>query len=460
MSKNKPTAKSINKKDADTQPKLSSEDKSKARANDAQLLPEKQKKKAHGDNITSISRKESDKVMAFIDEITKEAEEKTEITSKSNELERIQREGRQEESSNKWSWGGLWGQAASVIADNSEPLKSGLSKFVGESISVVQNEISKTAKAFDNSSENVKQDNDGMTIDESTGQPIMRDFVSKANFKKFGSNIRKTFETVIDTIAPPIGSNNYTKTMIKFVNNVQAVALGPQFVDQIFNDLEDFYSDSLFVKNDFYAMDLTHYIDEFDGLKSVVGDLDSLPSGYDAGYSAACSLLQLVQQMEIQNERDNNQDKLLEDEKSSEVEPEKEGHKENVVFVVAQPFLAEFVSPQLEKSGNKKLCICVLLDFSSFKDQIKGNDGKINVDDVSNIKIETFSQMLPVDVWKKWEDDNGKKNESEGNKNEESNKVDTNHLNAINEECLMETLMLAIKVVGNEYITTIKNKPV
>ncbi|KAJ2757969.1 hypothetical protein H4S06_002919, partial [Coemansia sp. BCRC 34490] len=78
-----------------------------------------------------------------------------------------------------WSWGGLWGQAAALVEQN-EQFKSGLGKLKESFDNVRNTEASKSLESR------------------------VKTFVSQESINRLGGDLKRSLDTVIDTIAPPI----------------------------------------------------------------------------------------------------------------------------------------------------------------------------------------------------------------------------------------------------------------
>ncbi|KAJ2416349.1 hypothetical protein GGF41_005514, partial [Coemansia sp. RSA 2531] len=136
----------------------------------------------NADDGGSDEKKDPKSMLKFIDDLTESAKRSGSPPADSTAAEPQAAEPAPEPvsaSGNSWSWGGIWGQAAALVEQNSQ-LKSGLGKLK-ESIEQVRQ--TETSKAI--------------------GSRV-KTLVNQENFAKLSGDLKRSLDTVIDSIAPPI----------------------------------------------------------------------------------------------------------------------------------------------------------------------------------------------------------------------------------------------------------------
>ncbi|KAJ1941927.1 hypothetical protein EC988_006630, partial [Linderina pennispora] len=125
--------------------------------------------------------KEDPKTMLkFIDDLTESAEQPAQPA--------------QPAQSGSWSWGGIWGQAAALVEQNAQ-LKSGIGKLKSSIDQVRSTEASKMIEGR------------------------VKTLVNQENITKFSGELKRSLDSVIDTIAPPI--QDHEVFTVRLVDNLQ-----------------------------------------------------------------------------------------------------------------------------------------------------------------------------------------------------------------------------------------------
>ncbi|KAI8322265.1 hypothetical protein GQ54DRAFT_297497 [Martensiomyces pterosporus] len=310
-------------------------------------------------------------------------------------------------SSGNWSWGGIWGQATALVEQNAQ-LKSGLGKLK-ESIEQVKN--TETSKAI--------------------GSRV-KTLVTQENISKLGGEFKRSLDTVIDTIAPPIQEHEVFK--VRLINNIQDEGM-EGVVYRTMDSVFDFHGcGEITVKS--AAKDLV----EAPEMKAIRGDTFTLPKGFDGGYGAAVTAIQYIQHALESNSKAQSA-AAADGSNADDGEAAAAGHPESPLFykakktellVAIQPFS---VIP-IEDQGFLGLCI-VLRDPSR------------------NWTLRTFSQMLPLSCWAKPHDQivDADVDVSLGTTVTTATDSAVQRKQEMNEECLYESVMLAVKSISNEYLT-------
>ncbi|KAJ1904299.1 hypothetical protein LPJ81_002572, partial [Coemansia sp. IMI 209127] len=262
-----------------------------------------------------------------------------------------------------WSWGGLWGQATALVEQN-EQLKSGLGKLK-ESIDTVRN--TETSRNLESR---------------------VKTFVNQENIHRFGGDLKRSLDTVIDTIAPPIQEHEvFSIHLVDNVSDSSVESVVYRTMDAVF----DFHG-----AGEINLKSAAEQMKEAPEMLTKRGDTFTLPKGFDGGYGAAVSAIQFIQNTEKSkakerasaNAKRNGGDGSAD--ASGNPSPEKDlgkdrnqsplfyrAHKTEL-FLAIQPFS---VIP-IEDQGFLGLCV-VLRDAQR------------------NLTLRTFSQMLPLSCWAK-----------------------------------------------------------
>ncbi|OMJ10857.1 hypothetical protein AYI69_g10073 [Smittium culicis] len=193
----------------------------------------------------------------------------------------------------------------------------------------------------------------------------------------------------------------------------------------------------------FASEDVSAAIAEFDGLASAVGDVGSLPVGYDAAFGAVTSIVHL----------------LAKSGGAPEAPESPEAHDEQVgepavVYLAAQPFCVDYTDV-LKVGGD-----------STGTDYRKVGFAVMLVDNAAKTRNVTFSQLLPVSAWQLPSPATTTTNTATATTTEANNDElqsvadDEDSKRIMNAECLMESLVLATKIVACEYISSLPTKPI
>ncbi|KAJ2400201.1 hypothetical protein GGI23_002183 [Coemansia sp. RSA 2559] len=319
-----------------------------------------------------------------------------------------------------WSWGGFWGQAAALVEQN-EQLKSGLGRLK-ESIDTVRN-----TEASRNLESRVKT------------------FVNQENIHRLGGDLKRSLDTVIDTIAPPIQDHEvFSIHLVDNVSDSSVESVVYRTMDAVF----DFHG-----AGEINLKSAAEQMKEAPEMQTKRGDTFTLPKGFDGAYGAAVSAIQFIQNAEkskaVAKERASANAKHSGDDGGADVSgslsPERDlgkdrnqsplfyrAHKTEL-FLAIQPFS---VIP-IEDQGFLGLCV-VLRDAKR------------------NLTLRTFSQMLPLSCWAKPHDQIVAVDidASLGSAVNLSTDSAVQRMQEMNEECLYEAVMLGVKTLCNEYLTT------
>ncbi|PVV01735.1 hypothetical protein BB560_003834 [Smittium megazygosporum] len=412
-----------------------------------QPIEKRESSKDHSARLSQSKRIDSQSVLAFIDEITKEAEDK--ITS----LNETASPGKQEKASS-WTWGNFLNSATNKLVDNTKTISSSISGIVNESINSVTQEFKNQQGPAQRSVDSKDQNELGQPDYQKEKKNFdLSQIVNTKNLNILKSNLIQTIDSVIDTIAPPPKSTVLINA--KYINNTD-LFLDSDFVSRIMNEILDFYESETFYE--FTVEEATPALNHFSGIKCNMGDFSNLPVGYDAAYGAATGLLHLLVQLDEEEQAK----KALETKPATSTPDETPNESTNptALFVAAQPFLVDY-SPATQNKSEKcpdptlqKLCICVILH-----------------DTYHNIKLHTFSQSLPKFAWYPHEPQHSSKSHQQSkqqlpqnapesttssdiptSQQPNTNKLFEDSTLIITRESFAEALMLAIKSVSNEYI--------
>ncbi|KAJ1864297.1 hypothetical protein LPJ78_003456 [Coemansia sp. RSA 989] len=357
---------------------------------------------------TAESNKDAQGMLKFIDDLTESAKRSTSPASVENKdaLE----QPAQTADSGGWSWGGIWGQAAALVEHNAQ-LKSGLGRLKSSIEHVRNTEASKSIESR------------------------VRTIVNQENITKLSGDFKRQLDTVIDTIAPPIPDHEVFS--VHLVSSMQDSSLENAIyrtMDRVF----DFHGcGAVNIKSASQALA------EAPEMQVKRGDTFTLPKGFDGGYGAAVTAVQYIQNtLKMQaREREDRQkaaesaDKKTDDgtnDKRSESPMFYRAHKTELLLAI-QPFSAI----PMEDQGFLGLCV-VLRDPSR------------------NVTLRTFSQMLPLSCWAQPHDQIVAVDVDASLGSSVNMRADdaVQRKQEMNEECLHEAVMLAVKAVANEYLAS------
>ncbi|KAJ1990580.1 hypothetical protein GGI26_001026 [Coemansia sp. RSA 1358] len=369
---------------------------------------------AHQDNSASSGKDEDPKSMLkFIDDLTESAKRTNSLPDNgSGETKNgdSANSGVTSNNSSSWSWGGLWGQATALVEQNQQ-LKSGIGKLK-ESLDHVRNtEASRSIESR------------------------VKTFVNQENISKFSGDLKRSLDTVIDTLAPPIQEHEvFSIHLVDNVGDENIESVVYRTMDSVF----DFHgTGEINVKSAAVEMK------EAPEMKTTRGDTFTLPKGFDGGYGAAVSAIQFIQNARKSNAKETKSSSAVDttDPKDGEklqdtarsTSPLFYRAQKTELFVAVQPFS---VIP-IEDQGFMSLCV-VLRDPSR------------------NITLRTFSQMLPLSCWAKPHDQIVAVDIDSSLGSAVNMKSDSiiQRMQEMNEECLYEAVMLAVKSLSNEYLTS------
>ncbi|KAJ2786381.1 hypothetical protein GGI15_001553 [Coemansia interrupta] len=341
-------------------------------------------------------------MLKFIDDLTESAKRSTSPPANESVSASDKTQETSSSSGSGWSWGGIWGQAAALVEQNSQ-LKSGLGKLK-ESIDHVRN--TNTTKAL---------------------ETRVKTLVNQENISKFGGELKRGLDTVIDTIAPPIEEHEVFN--VRLINNIQDDNL-ESVVYRTMDGVFDFHG-----FGEINVKSATKELAEAPEMQTKRGDTFTLPKGFDGGYGAAVTAVQYVQHTAKTQEP------------TSETATAERGRSESPLFhrakktellLAIQPFS---VIPIEDQSF---LSLCIVLR-----------------DPLRDMTLRTFSQMLPLSCWAQPRDqivDVDVDGALGSSVNMKSDSV-VHRRQEMNEGCLYESVMLAVKTLSNEYLTTRPSLP-
>ncbi|KAJ2779922.1 hypothetical protein H4R18_003737 [Coemansia javaensis] len=305
-----------------------------------------------------------------------------------------------------WSWGGIWGQAAALVEQNQQ-LKSGLGKLK-ESIDQVRN--TEATRSIESR---------------------VRTMVNHESIAKLGGDVRRSLTTVMDTIAPPIQEHEVFS--VRLASNLQDPGIEGvvyRTMDAVFN----FHGcGEISVKSASAALA------EAPEMQARRGDTFTLPKGFDGGYGAAVTAVQYVQNLAKTQEKERAEAAALALASGSEPAPDRtvsplfyRAHK-TVLLLAIQPFAAI----PIEDQGFLGLCVVLR-------------------DPLREMTLRTFSQMLPLSCWAKPHDQIVAVDVDASLGTVVNTRTDSavQRKQEMNEECLYEAVMLAVKTLANEYLAT------
>lgn len=320
-----------------------------------------------------------------------------------------------------WSWGGIWGQAAALVEQNSQ-LKSGLGKL-RESIDNVRN--AEASKALEGR---------------------VRTLVTQENIHKLGGDLKRSLDTVMDTLAPPI--QEHEVFTVHLVNNID---------DRGLNDVIYHTTDAVF---DFHGCGEVNVkaLDDADApeMKTKRGDTFTLPKGFDGGYGAAVTAIQYAQHAKEASQKNKKEEPSsaaadTADDSSKEAKASQEQHQEEMKEAAAGS-----ESPLFYRAHKTALYLAVQ-PFSAIPIEDQGFLGLCVVlrDPSRNVTLRTFSQMLPLSCWAQPSDQIVAADVDVGLGSTVNTRSDSlvQRRQEMNEECLYEAVMLSVKSLANEYLT-------
>ncbi|KAJ2739631.1 hypothetical protein H4R23_000329, partial [Coemansia sp. Cherry 401B] len=214
----------------------------------------------HGDD-----GKDAKGMLKFIDDLTESAKRSTSPVADSStggNNASVAAEQPAAAAGGGWSWGGIWGQATALVEQNQQ-LKSGLGKLK-DSISQVRN--AETSKSLESR---------------------VRTLVNQENITKLGGDFKRSLDTVIDTIAPPIPEHE--------VFNIHLVS---SLADSNIENVIYRTMDAVFDFHGCGAINLKSaatILADAPEMQTKRGDTFTLPKGFDGGYGAAVTAVQFVQ---------------------------------------------------------------------------------------------------------------------------------------------------------------------
>ncbi|KAJ2003841.1 hypothetical protein GGI04_002827 [Coemansia thaxteri] len=362
------------------------------------------------DGSGNSEKKDPKSMLKFIDELTETAKRSASPVGEAQEAA-----ASSVAASNSWSWGGIWGQAAALVEQNAQ-LKSGLGMLKESIEQVRQTEASKAIGSR------------------------VKTLVNQENLAKLGGDLKRSLDTVIDTIAPPIQEHE--------VFNVHlANSIGDESIEGVVYRTMD----AVFDFHGFGKINVksaAKQLSEAPEMQTKRGDTFTLPKGFDGGYGAAVTAIQYIQHAteavsknkaaspaagvadaDLGTEAENRQARAGGGGTGS---PLFNRARKTELVVAIQPFS---VIP-IEDQGFLSLCVVL-------RDPSRG------------VTLRTFSQMLPLSCWAQPRDQivaadvDGALGSSV---NMRSDSV-VHRRQEMNEECLYEAVMLAIKTLSNEYLT-------
>ncbi|KAJ2041447.1 hypothetical protein H4S04_006098 [Coemansia sp. S16] len=354
----------------------------------------------NADDGGSDEKKDPKSMLKFIDDLTESAKRSGSPPADSTAAEPQPAESAPEPvsaSGNSWSWGGIWGQAAALVEQNSQ-LKSGLGKLK-ESIEQVRQ--TETSKAI--------------------GSRV-KTLVNQENFAKLSGDLKRSLDTVIDSIAPPI--QEHEVFTVHLANNIRDAGI-ESVVYRTMDAVFDFHG-----CGEINVKSASQQLSEAPEMQTKRGDTFTLPKGFDGGYGAAVTAIQYIQH--TTEAKSKTPSPAAEDGQARAGSPLFNRAHKTELLVAIQPFS---VIP-IEDQGFLGLCV-VLRDVSR------------------GVTLRTFSQMLPLSCWALPRDQivAADVDVSLGSSVNMGSDSVVHRRQEMNEECLYEAVMLAIKTVSNEYLT-------
>ncbi|KAJ1733595.1 hypothetical protein LPJ61_001487 [Coemansia biformis] len=320
---------------------------------------------------------------------------------------------KQPEAGGGWSWGGIWGQAAALVEQNQQ-FKSGLGKLK-ESIDQVRNtEASKSIESR------------------------VRTMVAHESIAKLGGDVRRSLNTVIDTIAPPIQEHEVFS--VRLVSNLQDANI-ESVVYRTMDAVFEFHG-----CGEINVKSASSALADAPEMQAKRGDTFTLPKGFDGGYGAAVTAVQYIQNLAKTQAKEAAAAAAAAAKNNSDAEDGGEAavldrsssplfyraHKTELLLAI-QPFSAM----PIEDQGFLSLCAVLR-------------------DPARDVTLRTFSQMLPLSCWAKPHDQivAVDVDASLGTVVNMRSDSAVQRKQEMNEECLYEAVMLAVKTLANEYLAT------
>ncbi|PIA14312.1 hypothetical protein COEREDRAFT_82833 [Coemansia reversa NRRL 1564] len=371
-----------------------------------------------GDTSSTSENKDAKGMLRFIDDLTESAKRSTSPSAgedagadKDTQATTDLSQSKQTDAgSGGWSWGGIWGQAAALVEHNAQ-LKSGLGRLK-DSLEHVRNT---------DTSRNIES--------------RMRTLVNQENISKFGGEFKRSLDTVIDTIAPPIQEHEvFNVHLVSSFSDANVESVVYRTMDAVF----DFHEcGAINVKS------VSAALSETPEMQTRRGDTFTLPKGFDGGYGAAVTAVQFVQNMvkaqvaeaskrEQAQRAESGTEDVAEARHSSSSPLFYRAHKTELVLAI-QPFSTIPIEDQ------DFLSLCVVL-----RDQSR------------DLTLRTFSQMLPLSCWAQPHDQIVAVDVDASLGTAVNMRADSavQRKQQMNEECLYEAVMLAVKSLANEYLAT------
>ncbi|KAJ2616931.1 hypothetical protein H4S08_000529 [Coemansia sp. RSA 1365] len=370
------------------------------------------------DTSNTGENKDAKGMLKFIDDLTESAKRSTSPNASENSSADKGAQATTDSSQSKqadagnggWSWGGIWGQAAALVEHNAQ-LKSGLGRLK-DSLEHVRNT---------DASRNIES--------------RVRTLVNQENISKFGGEFKRSLDTVIDTIAPPIQEHEvFNVHLVSSFSDANVESVVYRTMDAVF----DFHEcGAINVKS------VSAALSETPEMQTRRGDTFTLPKGFDGGYGAAVTAVQFVQNMvktqaaearerEQAQRSESGTDDAAEARHGSSSPLFYRAHKTELVLAI-QPFSTIPIEDQ------DFLSLCVVL-----RDQSR------------DLTLRTFSQMLPLSCWAQPHDQIVAVDVDASLGTAVNMRADSavQRKQQMNEECLYEAVMLAVKSLANEYLAT------
>ncbi|KAJ2796031.1 hypothetical protein H4S07_006330, partial [Coemansia furcata] len=218
---------------------------------------------ANAEEGVSDEKKDPKSMLKFIDDLTESAKRSGSPPADTNVAEPQATVAAADGApGNSWSWGGIWGQAAALVEQNSQ-LKSGLGK-IKESIEQVRQ--TETSKAI--------------------GSRV-KTLVNQENFAKLSGDLKRSLDTVIDSIAPPIQEHEVFN--VHLANNIRDEDI-EGVVYRTMDAVFDFHG-----CGEINVKSASQQLSEAPEMQTKRGDTFTLPKGFDGGYGAAVTAIQYIQ---------------------------------------------------------------------------------------------------------------------------------------------------------------------
>ncbi|KAJ2662185.1 hypothetical protein IW148_003074 [Coemansia sp. RSA 1199] len=377
---------------------------------DSESALEESASKAEDATANSENSKDAKGMLKFIDDLTESAKRSTSPAADSSNNANAPAEqpsaSAQASADGGWSWGGIWGQAAALVEQNSQ-LKSGLGKLKNSIDHVRNTEASKNLESR------------------------VRTIVNQENITKLSGDFKRSLDTVIDTIAPPIPEHE--------VFNVHLVS---SLEDSNIENVIYRTMDAVFDFHGCGAINLksaAKTLADAPEMQTKRGDTFTLPKGFDGGYGAAVTAVQFIQNAlktqakEREQATDSSSANTSSDAKQRSESPLfYRAHKTELLLAI-QPFSVIPIEDQ------DFLSLCVVLR-----------------DPLRNVTLQTFSQMLPLSCWAQPHDQIVAVDVDASLGSTVNMRADSavQRRQDMNEECLYEAVMLAVKTLANEYLTS------